>query len=68
MSMIYEPEYEETVEQDIVLVFIDGKWTDVAVGEVDLSLQAQEEVQDRGETRDPQSVAKGEGRKGGDRG
>ena len=29
MSMIYEPEYEETVEQDTVLVFIDGKWVDV---------------------------------------
>ena len=68
MYLKYEPEYEETVEQDTVLVFIDGKWVEVTADEVELSLQAQEEVQDRGETRDPQSVAKGEGRKGGDRG
>ena len=31
MSLIYEPEYEEEVEQDIVIVLVDGKWVEVTM-------------------------------------
>ena len=31
MSLIFEPEYEEEVEQDTVFELIDGKWVEVTL-------------------------------------